>query len=381
MKKIEKVFLGLQFKSKFYRKSTIETLLVDAVTDASNEIKEMGLDYVELEPILIELKPSEGVTEGILKLIDESFFCLFEISDNNPNVMFELGNAYAKKKGLIFLKHEKSAKTVKVPSDIVGKYISYYGGDQYPNLEKMRPKITQYVTEHVIEAYTKKTETWIRKIWTIKGDNLIVVSGNLNDHYEVGPKDADALFESTLGLTNLYPGVKAKRIYSMDFTEKDYHNNDLFVVGGPDSNWVTGDIFKELGSSFPFSYNEIGEPDFFELYDKNFSHKYRRVYTGKKLKTDYGFFLKVPNPYDHERNVLIISGIGDEGTFGCSKALPFDDGNFLFDYYSETFSKLYDKKYYCFITEASMQGKNIIGHVVDGTMYCLDENTHRWVKL
>lgn len=381
MKKVEKVFLGFQFDSTYYSKSEIENLLVESVTEATKEIKKSGLEYVELDPQMGELKPSEGVTEGILRNIHDSIFCLFEISDNNANVMFELGNAYAKEKGLIFLKNRESDSVAKVPSDIIGKYIWYYGGDGDPSLEKLRPRITKHLKEYVIDWYNKKTETWIRKVWTIKGDRLIVVSGNLDDQYKVWPKDADALFESTLGLTNLYPGVKAKRIYSKDFTEKDYQNNDLFVVGGPDSNWVTADILEDLDPSFPFYYNEIGEPDFFELCDKNTSNKYRRTYKGKKLKTDYGFFLKVPNPYDRERNVLIISGIGDEGTFGCSKALPFDDGDFLFNYYSETFSKLSDKKIYCFITEALIQGSKITGRVVEGTTFYLNEKTDHWEKL
>lgn len=413
MKITEKVFLGFQFKSQFYSKSTLENLLVDSVTEASNELKENGLDYVALEPQLIDLKPSEGVTEGIMKHIDDSFFCLFEISDNNPNVMFELGNAYAKDKGLIFLKNSTSTPINKVPSDIIGKYIIYYGGSDYPSLEKLRPKITKTIKDYVVDVYQKKSETWVRKIWDIKGDNLAVVSGNLHGRYEVEPRDADTLFDSALRLINLYPGTKVRRFYSIDFPEESFHKNDILAVGGPDSNRVTKKILEGLDSSFPFFYEETDEPYDFILKDKSSFCEYKKRFEGNELKTDYGFFVKVPSPYVQDRNILLITGIGAEGTLGCSKALPFNsspvydydwfhsksmydistafNGGSVYEYYHDNFSKLSDRKYFCFIVEISIgrafnDGEalkaRVDGKVLKETIYYLDKNdNNRWKKL
>lgn len=381
MKLIEKIFLGFQFKSTFYSKSTLENLLVDSVTEASNEINENGLDYVTLEPQLIDLKPSEGVTEGIIRLIDESLFCLFEISDNNPNVMFELGNAYARNNGLIFLKNSESTPINKVPSDIIGKFILYYGGSNYPSLEKLRPKITKTIKDYVIDVYNKKSETWVRKIWDIKGDNLIVVSGNLHGRYEVEPRDADTLFDSTLRLINLYPGVKVKRFYSVDFPIENFQNNDILAVGGPESNKITQMILEGVDSSFPFHYEETDEPYDFILYDKINFREYMKRFEGKELKTDYGFFLKAPNPYFEGRTILLVTGIGAEGTMGCSRALPFNSGP-VYDYYYDNFSKLNGNKYFSFITETKIEGSNVDGKVLKETIYYLDQNdNNRWKKL
>jgi len=378
MKIVERVFLGFQFESEFYDRSTIETLLVESVEQASKEIKKSGLNYVNLDIQLIELKPGEGVTDGIIRLLDESLLCLFEISDNNPNVMFELGNAYAKNKGLILLKHRNSVSLNKVPSDILGKFILYYGGTDYPSIEKIRPKITKGIKEYVIEVYNKKLETWKRKIWDLNGDNLIVVSGNLFGRYEVEPKDADSLFDTTLGLMNLYPGINVKRLYSIDFTEKDFVDHDLLVIGGPDSNLITKKILDEIDQSFPFIYEEIDEPFDFVLKDKCSSKKYKKEFEGTEVKTDYGFFLKIPNPYTKNRNIIIITGIGAEGTYGCSKSLPFESNEFTYSYYNDKFSKLGNIRYFSFITKAIIDNSQIKGQIVEDTFYYLDQRGNQW---
>ena len=384
---IEKIFLGFQFNSEFYDKSTIETLLVDSVKEATREIKRSGLEYVTLKPQLINLQPSEAVTEGIISLINESSICLFEISDNNPNVMFELGNAFAKNKKLIFLKHRESTPTKQVPSDIIGKFICFYGGAEDPSLDEMRPKITKWIKDYVVDLYHKKSETWIRKIWDIKGDNLVIVSGSLFGlgHYEVEPHDADTLFDSTIGLVNLYPGVKVKRCYSIDFPEEYFQDTDLLVVGGPDSNKITESVLATLDSSFPFSYEEIEEPYDFILKDRHTKLQFKKEFEGEEkpenLKVDYGFFLKVPNPYSKNRNIIIISGIGAQGTLGCSHALPFGEDEFLYNYYQSNFSKLSNKRHFCFVTKACIRKRSIQGEIVEGTTYQLDQNTNRWEKL
>jgi hypothetical protein len=375
----EKVFLGFQFRSDYYDRSTLEELLVDSVVNASNELKDIGLKYVTLEPLLIDLKPSEGVTEGIIRHIDSSIFAIFEISDNNPNVMFELGNAYAKNKGLIFLKNATSKE--KIPSDIIGKYIVQYGGERYPKLADLRPKITKTIRENVQNLYEQKSETWIRKVWDISGEKLMVVSGNLNGKYEVEPRDADALFESTLKLVNLYPGLKVHRYYSIDFDNKDYQNNDLLLMGGPDSNKVTKEVLEGNANSFPFEFIETDDDYEFILKDKSTSMDYKKHFNLGKITKDYGFFAKMPNPFCRGKNVILLAGIGGEGTLACSRALP-SDNNWLFNYYHENFSCLDNKQYFTFICEANVEGTNVKGRILKDSIHYFDiEESKAWKKL
>jgi hypothetical protein len=382
----EKVFLGFQFDSKYYRRSDLECLLVESVTEASREIKKYGLDYVSLVPQLCDLTPAEGVTEGILDFINKSIFCLFEISDNNPNVMFELGNAYAKNKGLIFLKNSESSIYNKVPSDLIGKFVTYYG-EENPSLQGLKPKIAGRLRDYVIEEYNKKAETWMKKIWEIRGDHLTVVSGNLFGRYEVESKDADALFDSTVGIINLYPCTKIKRIYSIDFKDEGFTDTDLLVVGGPDSNKVTQKVFESLDSSFPFDYEEVESPIDFVLKDKTNHRNFKKEWEGaekdENLKRDYGFFMKIPNPFSVNRNILIITGIGAYGTYGCAKALPFshEQGKNLFEYYVQNFAKFAAHKYFTFVTETVVDKTKIQGRVVEGSLHYLNQETNKWVKL
>ena len=369
----EKIFLGLQFKSQYYSKSSLENVVVDAVTAADIEIKRLGLSYVRLEPNLVEIKPAEGVTEAILKKIEESLVCIFEISDNNPNVMLELGSAYTHNKRLIILKNEESVPVSPVPSDIVGKFITYYGGVEYPSLERLKPKIAKIVSDYIIDEYNKRSEAWARKIWDIKGDRLTVASGNLHGKYEVEPLDADALLEATLFMVNLYPGLKVKRVYSLDFAESDYYGNDVLAIGGSDTNRVTAGTLKRLGIEFPYEYVNTEEPDDFILRDRKEGKDRRTARIGDAVVKDYGFFVKSPNPYSaKDRNVILVTGMQSEGTLGCVKALPAGHID-AYDIRGSPLEALLSKKHFTFVVEATIDAGQVAARILTDSIYFLGE--------
>jgi hypothetical protein len=112
------VFLGYQFRSYMYPQVELLNAVQQAVTLANGDLLQSGIS-LRLERV--------GAEEGIhiqceiCQTIRRAEVCLFEVSDHNPNVLFELGLAVGKEVILL-----KSLKSAQLPSDLAGiKYLAY----------------------------------------------------------------------------------------------------------------------------------------------------------------------------------------------------------------------------------------------------------------
>lgn len=106
-KDISKVFVGYQFKSTHYISASLKEIIKESLVDFEL-FPIFGDDYYE--PIHVSCK--------ICMNLQQVDICIFEISDSNPNVMFELGIAYMLGKKSILLAKENSKGTSL--SDIAG---------------------------------------------------------------------------------------------------------------------------------------------------------------------------------------------------------------------------------------------------------------------
>lgn len=101
------VFVGYQFASTYYRSDSFKKMI-------SESLQTLGLyawfpdDYFDPNHISCE----------ICYKIQQVKLCMFEVSDNNPNVMFELGIAHMLGKAVVLLRNEGSVS--EVPSDLAG---------------------------------------------------------------------------------------------------------------------------------------------------------------------------------------------------------------------------------------------------------------------
>lgn len=103
MKKINlKITLCYQHKSEFYSKLDLLECVSQAVNIVNSEIETFNLVFEEIE----EGNQSINIHENVHKVIEESHLVIFEISDLNKNVLYELGLAKGLRKKFILIREE-----------------------------------------------------------------------------------------------------------------------------------------------------------------------------------------------------------------------------------------------------------------------------------
>lgn len=115
-----------------------------ALQRAVTTLNNMGAN-VELiaHPIMTGEGKSINITADIYEKIENCSVFLADTTEANPNVMYELGIAYNKKKPIIMVR-EKSKK-IKVPSDIISEY--YYSFGSMSELEDLFVKHIRKIME------------------------------------------------------------------------------------------------------------------------------------------------------------------------------------------------------------------------------------------
>lgn len=133
------IFMAMQYKSEEIVRD-YNGALQRAVTTLNN----MGAN-VELiaHPIMTGEGRSINITSDIYDKIENCSVFLADTTEANPNVMYELGIAYNKKKPIIMVREKK--KKIKVPSDIISEY--YYSFDGMSELEDLFVKHIRKIME------------------------------------------------------------------------------------------------------------------------------------------------------------------------------------------------------------------------------------------
>ena len=136
------IFMAMEYKSK----QAVEDYN-DALKRAVCFLNNMGGNIaLEAYPIMTGKGKSFNITADIYKKIDECSIFIADITESNPNVMYELGIAYDKKKPIMLVK-EKDKKR-KVPSDLISEYRYTFTGIK--ELEKL---FVLHIKEILINDY------------------------------------------------------------------------------------------------------------------------------------------------------------------------------------------------------------------------------------
>lgn len=101
-----------QFSSQHYDKVELHSCIARAIEEVDRGIDGINVVYDPIEEGL----SSEVIHENITKTIQKSNLVIFELSDLNPNVLFELGLAKGRDKPIIVLREEGVEKPL--PTDV-----------------------------------------------------------------------------------------------------------------------------------------------------------------------------------------------------------------------------------------------------------------------
>lgn len=265
--------------------------------------------------------------DQILQRIETSDIVIADISDNNPNVLYELGYADAlKRDGAILTKSNKEKEKYTVPSDVrLKQYLSY---DKISDVrdelaEALKARITL-----ILDAPPGRDE--LRNLWFSRTARTIHVIGpksqartefsdvkspNYDRFHRFG--DKAAMIEISILLARLYPEAELKLHVADSFdVESDLMKDNMVVVGGPGSegegNRVCRIISDEIGSRA--SYSEDCEVMCLG------SEKLEAAYNEEEIVKDYGYFVRVPNPHNDSSIVVLVHGIHTAGVVGAARA-------------------------------------------------------------
>jgi len=138
--------------------------------------------------------------------------------------------------------------------------------------------------------------------------NALFVIGSPEPHGPTKERGHDGLYATNLGLffgtfLNYIPEDSIK--FDTKLKEKDLKNN-LILIGGPGVNSIT----KKVNNKLPIRFKRV-------KYKNNFYTSFYSTTSGKTYSDEsYGIIVKAKNPFDKDKNILVIAG----RRFGGTKA-------------------------------------------------------------
>lgn len=214
--------------------------------------------------------------------------------------------------------------------------------DKNLEIDKIQVALLEYIdklededfTENIttIKSQTGKTENNFNHFWKsfFQTKTTVVIGTFYAEKFRaweastlMGTGDALALGKIIGTLNNV--GIKNIDVIPTYNFSGDRYQDNLILIGGPDANKLTREVFDRLATNFRF-----GNPDKNEiaLFDFNKHESYIPKYnsTGQVIG-DYGFAFKSQNPFNPDTNIIILAGCFGFGT--CAAAQLFENEKLL----------------------------------------------------
>lgn len=171
-KKEVRAFVGFQTESEFQTLAQIQGLFERVTRELEEE-----------HGMLLRVKygifpPGRILWDEVRDSISDSDIAIFDVSENNANVMIEVGMAYGASKQVFHLKNEASKERYKYPSDLGAIYIPYKHEElaSEATVSKLIEGIVDYLRE------THPTAFYLKSLWGFgEHDSVLVICPELDE--------------------------------------------------------------------------------------------------------------------------------------------------------------------------------------------------------
>lgn len=322
-----RIFLSYAFTpwQKAYEQREIKAMLDRAVKSVDKRDSIAGRNARLVPDYALEV--GRVLREEIHKKIRSSDMAVVDISDNNPNVMYELGYMDALGKyPPILLKSNKEKDTYTVPSDI--NNIHHIPYDHIDDAEAPLADTLEAQAVSILDARPGRNE--VRELWYGKHARAIHViasksqvetefssttSSNYDRFHEMG--DKTAVWETLVLLAKLYPNAEiAVHVADKFDMRSGMFRDNLVVIGGPgfedDGNRVCRMLLQRVNSKVSYT----------EDYETMLADGDMLTASSEDgiMKQDYGYFARFRNPHNPDTAVVMIHGIHTLGVLGAARA-------------------------------------------------------------
>jgi hypothetical protein len=339
-----KVFYGYQFQSEHFDPEVLRETL-EAACKQAQELLEPKVRIVAVGP---ETSLGGILPVDLLRMIEASAMCIFEISDSNPNVLFEVGYTMGREKRMVLLANGD----VQVPTDLQSVTRLPYART---NPKKLVPKLAKTIAEGVADFIeSRPLAQWF---WERLGRSAanVFLGRTTEENFSWG---------DVVAMDMLRKNLKKQEMLELNLNSEvkgDVLEQQVISIGGPRRNKITESILALIGNRSYCRFVDIknleesglGEedksdirekmrswpeglqPDPYVIYDTgsrklrtttldftaadkaSSEEEKRRLTTG----TDYGLVYRVSNPALEEATWMVFAGISRAGTLACLEAM------------------------------------------------------------
>lgn len=319
-----RVFAGYQFESEHYARSDLENAISRACEMASDDLARLQAVSIQYTPPVIPV--GEFLLPELKARIESSDLCVFEVSDVNANVFYELGIAHTLRKPTILLVSATAPRDPALPSDLQGLvYLRYTDMEQLST--KLPSEILRLSRAHL--RSDSSLESYLHHLWMagspgetiLVGEDIVSVreGAGRKDVYYIHSGDAIALNEAQVNYTFVNRSRNVTKVSSKGFKGSDIGKN-LIAIGGPRSNSITKRLLDRMGLPWSFHLDPECNPD-----GKEIRHASRdcvcRATRNDRVSEDYCMVVGGPNPFSAQKRILIFAGLHTFGVLAGLRAI------------------------------------------------------------
>lgn len=194
-------------------------------------IEECGVEAYRVDMDTSSVIPIEDIDNGI----KNSVLCLVDITEDNPNVWFELGLAIAYLKNVILIC--SAERTTKFPFDVQHRKIIKYANDSASDYEKLKQQIKERIK--IALSQTDRIATISKNIQTTEGLEpyeivvLITIGSNIDSPESGVPVWTIRTEMEKAGYTKIAATLGLKRLLNIDYLsfsmDSDQNGNDYTI--------------------------------------------------------------------------------------------------------------------------------------------------------